>query len=530
MNYLIAGKNGSGKTYFCVDMIFNLYQDNLSNLKSNSDSYSQNYSILEELDIIQLHSDFCITFDDLLLDNNKVYSIFEDAISLRDGVTDQFKNIEDGLDFTDYFRFHIIYNDFIKYVLKKNTSLKLKYLKPVHQLMADINGIKIDTVYLSPVDWRTAPLGSKIFYDEFQDRPEFLFDGNRPSKNPMILELSKIRHYDIDLFLITPDPDNLHKSLRKIIHIFYFVKRPHGNPKCCSIYTFDQFLSNPRAAADSKIEPKKYSEYKLLNYKKSIQRLYTSAANHSSMGFQIPWKWLRNAVFVILGFVIIVSLLFKIPIFGFFADAVRGMIGKDNNLSKLQNSSTSPEPSPNSSFANPSSSLNLDQECRKGVNVEKPECVKWFNDLSNSKTSVSQSAEVINTVSYDPSNPFQEHKVSYEVTAKPVFSGCANFNGRYIAYTQQGTRLKVSESDCKRIINDGDRPFDYFAKEKPVQASQEQTDAKTEESATYKKAYLENMARIDAEKTLIAQNSQVKTEAFQVDHVPDKFLESANRF
>ncbi|WP_420480993.1 hypothetical protein [Acinetobacter pittii] len=37
-------------------------------------------------------------------------------------------------------------------------------------------------------------------------------------------------------------------------------------------------------------------------------------------------------------------------------------------------------------------------------------------------------------------------------------------NGRYVAYTQQGTILHdVSSSDCKKLIDQGDRPFNYFA-------------------------------------------------------------------
>jgi hypothetical protein len=420
MNYLIVGKNGSGKSYFCVDMLYNLNLTNLANLKSNSETYSQNYPILQDRDLNQLYTSFADTLEALAIENPKVYCGFKTPEQLISSF-EQFQNIEDGQDFLEYFKFHIIYNDLIKYVLKNHTSLKLDFLKPVHQLMADINGIKVDSVYAPPDDWRTAPLGSKIFYDEFQDRPEFLFDGQRPSKNPMILELSKIRHYDIDLFLMTPDPDNLHKSLRKIVHVLYFVKRPHGNPNCCSIYTFDQFLSNPRAAADSKREPKKYSEYKLLTYKKSIQRLYTSAANHSSMRFKMPWKWIRNAFFILIGAIIIISLLFKIPIFGAFADAIRGMVGKDNNLSNLQNASTGHKPSDKTNTsATQTQAFVPEVECRKGVNVEKPECVKWFDDLSKGNQSVGNSEHSVSTVSYNPNTPFNDESftdLTYEVTA-----------------------------------------------------------------------------------------------------------------
>lgn len=33
-------------------------------------------------------------------------------------------------------------------------------------------------------------------------------------------------------------------------------------------------------------------------------------------------------------------------------------------------------------------------------------------------------------VDYSPSDPFKPLNISYEVTAKPVFSGCIKFNGK----------------------------------------------------------------------------------------------------
>lgn len=484
MNYLIVGKNGSGKSYFCVSLSNDLYLQNVANLTSNSDVYSSNYSILQDRGIEQLFSDFSNTLDFLKTENVKVYSIFDMPYDLNKSF-EIFKNIEDGIDFEDYFRYHIIYNDFIKYILNNNKSLKLESIKPVHWLMSDINGIKVPTVQPAPEDWRTAPLGAKIFYDEFQDRPEFLFDGNRPSKNPMILELSKIRHYDIDLYLITPDSDNLHKSLRKIIHVMYFIKRPHGNPNCCSVYTFDQFLSNPRAAADSKRDPKKYSAYELLQYKKSVQRLYTSAANHSSMAFQIPWKWIRNASFVLIGFILIFCLLFKIPIFGYFADAVRGMTGGGNAVTDLQNASKGFTPSasngsaPSSAAVNTSFDVNI--ECRKAVNVEKPECVAWFDNLSKNNSSV----DSVHTapVSYDPNNPYD---FSYDHRPTPVdfprMSGVITLSsGKLIAIDQQGNYMpKVSQADCKRYLT-GYRPFDYFSEKRQSSPVQQQNQEQPKE-------------------------------------------------
>ncbi|PIL69402.1 hypothetical protein B4O95_17695 [Acinetobacter baumannii] len=50
-----------------------------------------------------------------------------------------------------------------------------------------------------------------------------------------------------------------------------------------------------------------------------------------------------------------------------------------------------------------------------------------------------------------------QSQIEYTVTAKPVFSGCIKKNGRYVAYTQQGTILHdVAQSDCKKLIEQND--------------------------------------------------------------------------
>lgn len=483
MNYLVVGKNGSGKSYFVVHLTKQFKDQNDSRLTSNAVAISKNFELLIDRNPQELFEKFAQNLEQLKTDNPKVYAPYEESTQLINDYS-FFQKMEDGENFDDYFRFHIIYNDFMK-SLFKDFDFKLELLKPVHCLFSDINGIKIDTVRPSPEDWRTAPLGSKIFYDEFQDRPEYLFDGNRPSKNPMILELSKIRHYDIDLYLITPDPDNLHKSLRKIVHVMYFIKRPHGNPNCCSVYTFDQFLSNPRAAADSKREPKKYASYELLTYKKSIQRLYTSAANHSSMKFQIPWKWVRNAFLIFIGFSIIIMMLFKIPIFSFFVDAVKGMFGADNAVAALKNpnqiSESKNDTFPGATQSNISPEMhNKIKSCMEQFGWTQQQCLEASDPNAlkqrHDDLQVSTRNDMATVVfDYNPQNPFEDlsSSIQYEVTAKPVFAGCMKKNGRYVAYTQQGTILRnVSQEDCKRVVEYGDRPFNYF--QQPQQTVQQQ--------------------------------------------------------
>ncbi|EYT12609.1 zonular occludens toxin domain protein [Acinetobacter sp. 1592897] len=59
-------------------------------------------------------------------------------------------------------------------------------------------------------------------------------------------------------------------------------------------------------------------------------------------------------------------------------------------------------------------------------------------------------------VKYNPFIYVDVSEIKYEVTAKPVFSGCMKKHGKYVAYTQQGTVLHdVSQSDCRKLIEDG---------------------------------------------------------------------------
>ena len=131
----------------------------------------------------------------------------------------------------------------------------------------------------------------------------------------------------------------------------------------------------------------------------------------------------------------------------------------------------------------------------------------------------------VSTVSYNPNTPFNDESftdLTYEVTAKPVFAGCAKFNGEYIAYTQQGTRLKVSQADCRRVINDGDRPFNYFAQKQEIKPVEQATDDH------YKKAYQENIARLDAERYAKSQNPVVKPEQIPLGTPVPRGISGAN--
>lgn len=326
----------------------------------------------------------------------------------------------------------------------------------VREIYSDINGHaeKCDFIKPAPADWRDVPNNSIIFMDEIHKRPEYE-DNGQMSQNPMIKDLRTHGHQNKDIILITQDPQTLNKAIRMLIEKMYLVKRPIQKPPFATIYEFERWLRDPWQAAVSERSVKYQDSYKFF-YKKKWQDMYTSASAHTSVQFKIQSKFIYAIIAIVVLMTLSYLLFTKSGGDKLARNAITGMTGQKAEVIDSDQNKTIPTTA---------SIKNLDEECRKGINVEKPECVQWFNDLSKSKGSV-KSDERMQAVSYNPNNPFDDeiqNNLTYEVTAKPVFSGCMKKDGRYIAYTQQGTILKdVSQADCQRVVEHGDRPFDYF--------------------------------------------------------------------
>ncbi|MCJ8163193.1 zonular occludens toxin domain-containing protein [Acinetobacter zhairhuonensis] len=448
--YAIVGKMRQGKSYFSVKTINELQETNNKHVVNNFKVFNENQELLEK--------------------------------SGDEDLTQEFHLLCTEQQYESYFVDYVEYNKFVDTYNEEN-SAKLNKLKPVRQIYTDIKGLKIEFVLPAPDDWRTTPKGSIIFYDEVQDREPYRFVGNVPSRDQMILDIAKIGHTDKDMYLITQDPDNLNKSLRKIVDKLYFVKRPPQNFDCCSVYVFPKWLSDPSAAADSQREPKKYISNEVIGYKQAIYDLYESASSHESIKKKFPKKWVIVGILILIFFGFIVFGFTKIPIFSYFTDAVKMMFGQSSNVQDALKPQmpTSPKPSASATGSPVASneSFQADRDCRKAVNVEKKECVDWFNNLSKNKGSVTTGENGESIVTYDPSKPYEtesiQQSISYEVTAKPVFSGCMKKNGKYYAYTQQGTKLNVSQQDCRDLVEYGDRPFNYFAQQQESSQIQPQT-------------------------------------------------------
>lgn len=328
----------------------------------------------------------------------------------------------------------------------------------VREIYSDIEGHaqKCDFIKPAPADWRHVPDNSIIFMDEIHKRPEYTDLDGKMSQNPMIVDLTTHGHQNKDILLMTQDPQRLNKGIRALIEKMYLVKRPVQKPNFATIYEFERWLRDPWQAAASTRTVNYQDSYKFF-YKKKWQDMYTSASAHTSIQFKIQSKF----IYAIIAIVVLMSLSwFLFTKSGgdkLARNAIGGMTGQkptEQNKTQISNEQ-----------ALSSGLQNLETECRKGVNVEKPECVKWFDQITKSGASVATGDSRQTTVSYNPSQPFDDDiqkSLSYEVTAKPVFSGCMKTGSKYQAYTQQGTKLDVSQADCQRLIENNDRPFNYF--------------------------------------------------------------------
>lgn len=328
----------------------------------------------------------------------------------------------------------------------------------VREIYSDIEGHaeKCDFIKLAPKDWRDVPDNSIIFMDEIHKRPEYTDNDGKMSQNPMIVDLTTHGHQNKDIILMTQDPQRLNKGIRALVEKMYLVKRPVQKPNFATIYEFERWLRDPWQAAASTRTVNYQDSYKFF-YKKKWQDMYTSASAHTSIQFKIQSKF----IYAIIAIVVLMSLSwFLFTKSGgdkLARNAIGGMTGQkptEQNKTQISNEQ-----------ALSSGLQNLETECRKGVNVEKPECVKWFDQITKSGASVATGDSRQTTVSYNPSQPFDDDiqkSLSYEVTAKPVFSGCMKTGSKYQAYTQQGTKLDVSQADCQRLIENNDRPFNYF--------------------------------------------------------------------
>ena len=403
--------------------------------------------------------------------------------------------------------------------------------RPVY---TNIEGIDLDGVMPIPendhgeLDWQlcqsaNAELGLQgalVVYDEAQKQKDnkgekyFAWKGREKlSTRDVISELDTHRHFGYDIIFITQEPNLLHLHLLGFVKEHYHCSRPM-NKQGSQIALWRSWQRNPNSS--SALE--RAEDVFFVPFDKEVFDQYKSTELVTDKKLRIP-KYIKKTAIIGLCAFSVIGLLFAFvdnPIFNLNAyKAVSGDKGGIEEMKKYM-----PKDVADQMGVKPNASNDLNIECRKGVNVEKPECVEWFNNLSKTGGSVS---DISNTgklgtlnstsiaVNYDPSKPYDLDQVQstivYEVTSKPKFSGCAKFGNKYQAYTEQGTKLTVSKEDCQIMIDKGERPYDYFA-EKQSPLKNNQTDLTKQE--TQQSSPVRNLESYQAQ-NVVDEHLQAKT-------------------
>lgn len=362
----------------------------------------------------------------------------------------------------------------------------------VRQIYSDINGHAENTDYIlkAPFDWRDVPDNSIVFMDEIHQRAEYV-DNGRMQASEMITELRTHGHRNIDIYLITQDPQTLHKSIRALVEKMFLVKRPIQKPNFATIYEFERWLRDPWAAAASTRDIKYQDSYKFF-YSNKWQSLYTSASAHSSISFKLQKKF-YFAIAAAIGLAWLAWTLFSISgADKIINDAKKGATGESSFIESAQKVSD----------LSPKEKEDINIECRKGENIDKPECIKFFDDLSKNNGSINNQGQVT-YASYNPNKPYEyEYHPKTQPLDFPRMSGVVMLSsGKLIAVDQQGNYMPdISQQDCEKYLA-GYRPFDYFRKEKPPEPIQKNDEEKEAMRAQidYLKTRLEGESRVRSE-------------------------------
>ncbi|MFE8305939.1 zonular occludens toxin domain-containing protein [Acinetobacter bereziniae] len=307
-------------------------------------------------------------------------------------------------------------------------------------------------VTLLPDSWEDCEPDSLIIIDEVQMHEKFSkhFSNRRDGE---IAGLTMIRHKRQDIWMISPNPALVNSDVRNLVNQYFWLE-PVGK-KTTKCFCFDKVYNN----VTKTVKNNAYDEF-TYSIDEKFYKLYKSTIDGKASGrnFNLNIKLISFIVGLVIVCLIIAGL------FAYLSKDTKSKVDQLQNSETQNKSQDKSKQNKNDLGILPTTPELTSEECRKGINVDKPECIKYFNTLTENRMSVGDL-----NVEYDPNKPYDQEDIqkvvskTYQVTAKPVFSGCMKNGNKYYAYTQQGTKLDVSQSDCRNMIENGERPFNYFA-------------------------------------------------------------------
>lgn len=344
----------------------------------------------------------------------------------------------------------------------KAATLALKYLKEGRPVYTNIDGFDYEGVQTLPEDedWRNTPDGSVVIYDEAQQFDFFKYKGREKlSSDGRISGLETHRHTGHDIILITQSPNFLHNHLLGLVGSHYHLHRAYGRGFAdvflwrYAVMMPDSTGSKNKAESHEKFKPdtkifEKYKSTSIDTHKLKIPPIYFKLG-----GF-------LAAIILFIGYIVFGS---DNP----FLSASKIKENADIASGKKEQTTVV-----GSQAASVTTSFNADIDCRKGINVEKPECVEWFNNLSKNGGSVQSTSESnAFTISYNPNKPYDVDlsEVPLQVVDYPRLTGCVKKpSGEVLGIDQQGNIMSnLDKTACKKWLS-GERLFDYTKQKNEV--------------------------------------------------------------
>jgi zona occludens toxin len=144
----------------------------------------------------------------------------------------------------------------------------------------DCNPVVAEPWELGVERWRELPSGAILILDEAQD----FLPVRGPGKPPeWISEIARLRHYGVQLWLITQDVRNLDSFVRRLIGAHVHIERKLGL-KAAVIYRWEHVTEDTRDYHARKASIKSTFKHDTKNY-----QYYTSATQHL-VKRKIPWQ------------------------------------------------------------------------------------------------------------------------------------------------------------------------------------------------------------------------------------------------
>ncbi|EPH3207543.1 TPA: zonular occludens toxin domain-containing protein [Acinetobacter baumannii] len=334
--------------------------------------------------------------------------------------------------------------------------------RPIY--LCNIRGLKPEIPFPYQVldhfkDWIDTPETSVIFIDEVQEFTRDVPTNCKTEDLPKWLTLlEKHRHEGKDIFIVTQHPMFIHTHVRRLTSEHVHLVR-NGNVPFAAKRTWGFVESDPDDFQKATV--KNGCTTSIYRPNKEVFNWYESTVLDTHK-FKLPTKLIKTVglLAALVGF----SVYMGYPVFQKYFGSKEQEVSATDTSQQPNNMTLAQQAERDAYLAGLTPEQYADLKNPEKRNAE----LQAKNDVR---------METI-AVKYNPNRPYDvdTSQIQYEVTAKPVFSGCMKQKGRYVAYTQQGTVLHdVSQSDCIKLMEDGDRPFNYFAKEeKQLQQRQQQ--------------------------------------------------------